>query len=71
MNKSKSKQYEMLYIPSKFGMIKVYIYGFKQNGKTGRVFIVLNGIKVNGKGIHKKQTLISTLSKFNEMIKAS
>lgn len=68
---NKSKQYEMLYIPSRFGMIKVYIYGFKQNGKSGRVFIVLNGIKVNGKGIHKKQTLIRTLSKFNEKIKAS
>ncbi|WP_455661102.1 hypothetical protein [Pradoshia sp.] len=67
---NKRTQYEMLYIPSRFGMIKVYIYGFKKNGKTGRVFIVLNGIKVNGKGIHKKQTLISTLSKFNEKIKA-
>lgn len=67
---NKRKQYEMLYIPSRFGMIRVYIYGFKQHGKTGRVFIVLNGIKVNGKGIHKQQTLISTLSKFNEKIKA-
>jgi hypothetical protein len=67
---NKRKQYEMLYIPSRFGMIKVYIYGFKQNGKSGRVFIVLNGIKVNGKGIHKTQTLVSTLSKFNEKIKA-
>ncbi|OCA89782.1 hypothetical protein F7984_05985 [Pradoshia sp. D12] len=69
MNKAKS--YEMIYLPAKIGMIKVYMYGFHKKGDPGRVFVMLNDLKVNGKGTNKKETLISTLSKLNELINQS
>lgn len=66
MNRAKS--YEMIFLPSKMGMIKVYIYGFHKKEDSGRVFVMLNDLKVNGKGTNKKEILVSTLSKLNELI---
>lgn len=67
----RAKSYEMIYLPSKIGMIKVYMYGFHKTGDPGRVFVMLNDLKVNSKGTNKKETLISTLSKLNELINQS
>ena len=67
----RAKSFEMIYLPSKMGMIKVYMYGFQKKDEPGRVFVMLNDLKVNGKGTNKKQTLIRTLSKLNELINQS
>ena len=67
----RAKSFEIIYLPSKMGMIKVYMYGFHKNGEPGRVFVMLNDLKVNGKGTNKKKTLIRTLSKLNELINQS
>ena len=67
----RAKSFEMIYLPSKMGMIKVYLYGFQKNNEPGRVFVMLNDLKVNGKGTDKKQTIIRTLSKLNELINQS
>jgi len=64
----KNRNYEMIYIPTSVGMIKVYVYGFQKAGKPGRVFIMLNHLKVNGSGLHKKETIIHTLSKLNSIM---
>jgi hypothetical protein len=64
----KNSKYEALFLPTKSGVIKIYIYGFKPHGSWGQVFTSINGVSVNVKGYHRKKTIIRSLEKLNESL---
>ncbi|MEK3887145.1 hypothetical protein [Bacillus sp. FSL K6-3431] len=59
---------EIIYLPSKFGMVKVYVYGFKTFGAWGQVFATLDDISVNVKGYNRKKTIVRSLTSLNESL---
>lgn len=61
-------KYEMIFLPSKTGIVKIYIYGFNQYGSAGRVFASLNDINVSLKGYNRNKTIIKALTKLNESL---
>ncbi|MCU9612273.1 hypothetical protein OEV98_01690 [Caldibacillus lycopersici] len=62
------KNLEMIFIPSSFGLIKVYSYGFIQPGASGKVYATYNDIVVSSKGYNRKRTIIKALSKLHELV---
>ncbi len=60
--------YEAIFLPTKSGVIKIYIYGFKPRGSWGQVFATKNGITVNVKGYNRRKTIIRSLTKLNDSL---
>ncbi|MDZ5470595.1 hypothetical protein SM124_02415 [Bacillus sp. 31A1R] len=66
--RKKHQTMELLILPSLSGLIKVHIYGFREQREWGQVFAELNGTVVSAKGYHRKKTIIRTLAKLNESL---
>jgi hypothetical protein len=66
--RSPMNSFEMMLIPSNYGMIKVYIYGFYPPKGMGKVYASLDDTVVSCKGTCKKKTIIRALSKLNEIL---
>ncbi|GIN89965.1 hypothetical protein J6TS1_03840 [Siminovitchia terrae] len=64
----KNKDYEAVFLPSKSGVIKIYIYGFKPYGSWGEVHTSMNGVSVSVRGYNRKKTIIRSLKKLNESL---
>lgn len=64
----KSDRYEMIFLPSDVGMIKVYIYGFRHYGGQGRVFAALNDINVTIKGNNRNKAIVKALAKLHDSL---
>ncbi|MEJ9212865.1 MULTISPECIES: hypothetical protein [Bacillus] len=64
----KENRFEMFFLPSKKGMIRVFIYGFDAPGSWGQVFAQYHDYTINMKGYNKKKTIIQTLNKLNERL---
>ncbi|HEY4553366.1 MAG TPA: hypothetical protein VIG80_09245 [Bacillaceae bacterium] len=64
----KNHKYEAIFLPTKTGLVKIYIYGFKPYGSWGQVFASINNVSVNMKGYNRKKTIIRALAKLNESL---
>ncbi|MBS4198772.1 hypothetical protein KHA93_03790 [Bacillus sp. FJAT-49732] len=64
----KNNRYEMIFIPTNYGMIKIYIYGFKPYGSWGQVVASMNDLSVNAKGYNRKRTIVKALALLNESL---
>ncbi|MCR2820902.1 hypothetical protein [Lederbergia panacisoli] len=64
----KNNRFEVIFIPTNSGMIKLYIYGFKPYGSWGHVFASMNDISINVKGYNRKRTIIKALAQLNESL---
>ena len=64
----KNNTYEALFLPTKSGVIKIYIYGFKPYGSWGNVITSMNTVSVNVKVYNRKKTIIRSLEKLNESL---
>ncbi|MCJ8006087.1 hypothetical protein ACFFF5_04855 [Lederbergia wuyishanensis] len=64
----KNSRYEMIFIPTNSGMVKIYIYGFKPYGSWGHIIASMNGLSVNTKGYNRKRTIVKALALLNESI---
>lgn len=64
----KSRSYEAIFLPSKSGVIKMYIYGFKTYDSWGSVFASLNGVSVHVKGYNRKKAMVRSVKKLNESL---
>lgn len=58
-------RFEMFFLPSKKGMIRVFIYGFDVPGSWGQVFAQYHDYTISLKGYNKKKTIVQTLNKLN------
>lgn len=59
---------EIIFIPSKDGMIKVFIYGFFNLGTWGKAVAELKGVAVTANGFSKKRTIVRALTKLHETL---
>ncbi|WAA13225.1 hypothetical protein [Fervidibacillus halotolerans] len=57
------KKYEMIILPNRSGIVKVYIYNFLQSKGRVKVYASLNEKVVSCTGYNKKRTIIKALSK--------
>lgn len=62
------KKFEVLFIPSNYGLIKVYIYGFNPIGGLGKVYAMVDDIVVSCKGTKRKKTIVQALVKLHECL---
>lgn len=59
---------EIILIPSKNGMIKVFIYGFIHLGTWGKAVAEVKGVAVTANGFSKKRTIVRSLTKLHETL---
>ncbi|MBS4177304.1 hypothetical protein [Lederbergia citrea] len=64
----KNNQFEAIFLPSKSGIVKIFIYGFQPYGSWGQVFASMNDMSVNVKGYNRKKTIIRAIAKLNESL---
>lgn len=59
---------EMIFIPTKNGYIKVFVYGFNRLGTWGSAVAVFNEESVSAKGFNKKRTIVHALAKLHRSL---
>lgn len=64
----KNNKFEVIFLPSTSGIVKIYIYGFKPHGSWGQVYSSMNDLSVSVKGYNRKKTIIRSLAKLNESL---
>jgi hypothetical protein len=64
----KSKQIEILFLPTERGTVKVYVYGFKTPRSLGKVVVTFNNVSVEAKGYRRNKTIIKALAQLHETI---
>jgi hypothetical protein len=64
----KSKQIEILFLPTERGTVKVYVYGFKTPRSLGKVVVTFNNVSVEAKGYRRNKTIIQALAQLHETI---
>ncbi|WP_335870417.1 hypothetical protein [Bacillus sp. 2205SS5-2] len=58
----KNNHFEMVILPTDYGDIKVFIYGFQPFGAWGHVVAQYKGSTVTSKGYNRRRTIIRSLS---------
>ncbi|MEI5905950.1 hypothetical protein WAK64_02565 [Bacillus spongiae] len=61
-------RYEMIILPTDYGDIKVYIYGFEPFCKWGHVIAQYKQNVASSKGCNRKQTIIRTMTMLHHSI---
>ncbi len=64
----KTKQMEILFLPTDRGTIKVYVYGFKSPRSLGKVVVSYNNVSVEAKGYKRNKTIIKALAQLHETL---
>ncbi|WP_064092366.1 hypothetical protein [Rossellomorea aquimaris] len=64
----KTKQMEILFLPTERGTIKVYVYGFKSPRSLGQVLVSFNNVSVEAKGYKRNKTIVKALAQLHETI---
>ncbi|MHC5253003.1 hypothetical protein ACYRFS_10735 [Listeria kieliensis] len=55
---SKAGNYEMMFFPTREGLLKVHAYGFNPCGSWGEVFVTLGSETICVKGFNRKKTIM-------------
>jgi hypothetical protein len=64
----KHEHMDVLILPTKTGVIKIFSYGFTPHGSWGQVFTEYNDTTVTVKGYHRKKAIIKSISRLNDSL---
>ncbi len=64
----KTKEMEVLFLPTEKGTIKLYVFGFKAPRSLGRVIATYHDVTFELKGYKRNKTIIKALAQIHEAI---
>lgn len=64
----KERMWEILFIPSNLGLVRIHIAGFETFEESGEVVAVLNDLVVKKRGYVKRRMIMNTFIKLNRLI---